>query len=349
MRQARWAVSLGLVLGLVLAAGPMAAYGATETAKATAIDKALAWLAGQQQGDGRWNIGDDNEDAGGTGAALLAFIDEGYSAGSPVIIDTGGGPVNYGDVVGKGLTYVFSRATTYPISNQPAGNPDSDGNGVGVKFVPGGNHNRDTYVTGIVASAVAATGTPGAVVANGPLTGWTYQQVVRNVVDYSAFGQVDSGNARGGWRYYANYDADNSTSQWPVIASLFATGMGVSAPAFMQSELKHWINYIQHYPTGDGGSDYDTGHGWGSNMSRTGALLIEMGFAGYPTGSAAEQARYLAALGYINSQWATYNNSTLERQLRAPVRHVVRVQGPGDDHRPDGHGRHAPPPGRRRH
>ena len=145
----------------------------------------------------------------------------------------------------------------------------------------------------------------------GPGGAWTHKDVVQNTVDYFAYGQADPGNsAQGGWRYYADYgQADNSTAQWPVIGMLFAQKMGVTAPSFVASELENWIDYIQHYP-GDGGSDYDTGHAWGSNMSRTGALLIEMAYAGYPTGDATEQARYAAALGYINGQWNTGPSAT---------------------------------------
>lgn len=49
---------------------------ATEAEKQAAIDAGLAWLAGQQEGDGRWEYGDPGSDIAATGAALLAFIEE---------------------------------------------------------------------------------------------------------------------------------------------------------------------------------------------------------------------------------------------------------------------------------
>ncbi len=322
------------VVSALVVLGTASAHAATETQKQNAIDAALAHLASIQKSDGRWDHGDDNYDAAATGAALYAFLEEGYSAGTNAVING----TDYGDVVGDGLSYLFSRASTYNIFNEPTGNPDIDGNGVGVKFVPGGtiwdgtnsNHNRDTYVTGLVATAIAATGTPNTVVTTGPLAvrtdgsgpggAWTYGDVMQNALDYFAYGQADPGNwARGGWRYYADYgQADNSTSQWPIIAHFVsqAKSMGAALPSTptyldVKGELKHWIDYIQNET--DGGSYYDSNFsGWGSNMSRTGALLIEMAYAGYPGSTAAdtdpgtsltENDRYQAALSYINTNW----------------------------------------------
>ena len=292
------------IVGLLFPANSMAA---TEAEKQAAIDAGLAYLAAHQQADGRWDAGDDNYDTASTGSALLAFLEEGYTAGTDVVISG----TNYGDVVGDGLQFLFSKATTYAISAEPAGNPDSDGNGVGVKFVPGQNNFRDTYVTGLVLPAIASTGTPNAVVTNGALAGWTYEQVVQNTVDYFAYGQADSGDARGGWRYYADYgQSDNSTAQWPPIAMLFAQKMGVNTPQFVKDELDYWIDYIQYLedPPGTGihgSSGYSTPD-YLNNEAKTGGLLVEMAFAGGYGGSAEESA----ALAYLNREWQDIQSST---------------------------------------
>lgn len=291
-------------------------HAATEAEKRAAIDSGLAWLGSQQQANGAWNYGDNNYDTAATGAALLAFLEEGYTAGSDVIIDPdGAGPgsaVNYKDVVGDGLNWIFSQAQTVQISGEPTGNPDTNGNGIGVKFVLGGANGRDTYVTGLALAALAkqAALTPNAVVnvAGSQVNGRTYAAVVQDVVDYFAFGQADPGNnARGGWRYYADYfDSDNSTSQWPVVGMLYAQAAGATVPQFVKDELRVWTNWIQN---SDGGSDYDTGHAWGSNVSRTGGWLMEAAFIGTdPT--MVTPADVTAALNYINGQWQTYANST---------------------------------------
>ncbi len=269
---------------------------ATEAEKRAAIDAGLAYLAANQNASGNWGGGTDYALAG-TGAALLAFLDE-----KP---NWGANAAAYQAVVDKGLDYIFSQASLVSIGVQPAGNPDSDSNGLGVKLYPGSTNSRDTYVTGICLPAIAASGTPGKTVTVGPLSGWTYQQVVRNVVDYFAFGQSDpiTGVNRGGWRYYANYgNSDQSTTQWPIIASLFAGNMGVSLPGWVGTELDSWITAIQ-YP--DGGAGYTPTARYGE-MNETGALLIEQAFRGRGVGNASVDA----ALAYINNGWKWVLGST---------------------------------------
>jgi hypothetical protein len=286
----------------------MAAMAATEAEKRTAIDDGLAWLASQQQANGSWRYSGGVEDAASTGAALLAFLEEKDNWGSNTAA--------YQTAVDNGVNYLLSRATPYNISVEPTGNPDTDGNGIGVKFVPGGNNSRDTYVTGLAMPAIAkvAAATPGTLVTTGPLAGrtdgtgaggaWTYKDVVQNTVDYFAYGQADPGNtARGGWRYYADYgESDNSTAQWPPIAMLYAQAVdGVTVPAFVKSEHNYWIDYIQN--AGSGGSGYDNPNSL-VNQSKTGGLLAEMAFTGYngsggPTDTGGNST-LTGALDYLN-------------------------------------------------
>jgi hypothetical protein len=40
----------------------------------------------------------------------------------------------HSQAIQKGLDYIFGKATLIPIGVQSAGNPDRDGNGVGVGF-----------------------------------------------------------------------------------------------------------------------------------------------------------------------------------------------------------------------
>jgi hypothetical protein len=218
--------------------------------------------------------------------------------------------------VQQGLDYIFSQATTYPIGIQPAGQPDSDLDGDGVKFVLGGNNGRDIYTTGLVVPAIVAGGAPGSVVTTGALAGQTYAAVVSDTVDYLAYAQNDApGTDQGGWRYWANYgSSDNSTSQWPVVAMDYASAWGISAPAFVETELDVWIGHIQNP---DGGSDYPNTKTWGSNVSRTGTLLLQMDYSDWPS-EGAHTAAYNAALNYIDGQWNTYNNATWDGNFGHP-------------------------------
>ncbi len=283
---------------------------ATEAEKRAAIDAGLAYLATTQNvTSGYFGSGTTEYLISYTGAALLAFEEEKANWGANAAA--------YQIVVDKGLDYLLNQASVVPISAQPSGNPDGDGNGQGVKLYPGGTFGHDTYVTGIALPAIASSGTPNKVVTVGALAGrtdgtgpggaWTYRDVAQNVVDYYAFGQSDpvSGNYEGGWRYSANQQtSDNSTTQWPVIGSLFASQMGVTAPAFVKTELAKWTQYTQLMNGTGTGYDGAAGYagkppsGYGE-MNETGSLLIQQAFLGWATGN----ARVDAAIDFIDRNW----------------------------------------------
>lgn len=298
-----------------------AVHAATEAEKRAAIDAGLAYLASTQTTSGlyagSWPAGGTDYMLSATGSALLAFLEE-----KP---NWGANAATYQQVVDRGLNYLLSNATVVPISAQPAGNPDGDLNGIGVKFYPGGANTRDTYVTGLVLPAIASSGTPNALVTVGPLATrtdgsgaggrWTYRDVVQNVVDYYAFGQSEgaSPGPRGGWRYYANYgSSDQSTTQWPVISMMYAQNMGVTTPAWVKSELTYWTNTIQQ---ASGAAMYMPGVVYGE-MNETGALLLEQDFLGWPT----SDAKVTAALDFIerNWQWILGNNTNYDGNFGHP-------------------------------
>lgn len=301
------------VAAAALGAMALSAYAATEADKRAAIDSGLAYLADQQQADGRWNYSNSVEDGASTGAALLAFLEE-----KP---NWGANAATYQTIVDKGLNYLFSKAQQVSISNQIYGNPDTNGNGIGLKFVPGGTNNRDTYVTGLVLPAIAkaAAETPNKLVIVGSQSGRTYAEVVQDTVDYFAYGQNDSGTGRGGWRYDANSGlSDNSTAQWPVIGMLYGQAVpGVTVPGFVKSELTHWIDYIQN--SGSGGSGYDS-PGYLVNESKTGGLLVEMAFAGYSGTSSGlgDKSDKAGALAYLNTTWKNFANNTWDGNFNHP-------------------------------
>lgn len=292
------------------------AFAATEAEKRAAIDAGLAYLATTQNANGSFDGGGTDYLIAQTGSALLAFLEEKANWGANA--------ATYQAVVDNGLNYLLNNVSVVSISPQTWGNPDGDGNGVGVKLYPGGADGRDTYVTGIVLPAIAMSGTPNALVTTGPLAGrtdgsgaggaWTYKDVVQNTIDYFAFGQNDAVNAyEGGWRYYANYgSSDQSTTQWPIIAALYASKMGVTVPTFVKTELAKWVDYIQNDVTGAAG--YTSPTSPYGEMNETGALLLMMDFLGMPTSNPDVQA----ALNYINLHWQETANSTWDGNFGHP-------------------------------
>ncbi len=268
------------------------AFAATEAQKQAVIDSGLAYLATQQQANGRWVYDNSTGDVGATGAALLAFIEEGHTPTSGTA---------YSNVVANGLNWIWqSGIKSVNISAQPMGNPDTNGDGIGYKFNSvSGSNSVDNYNTGIVLPALIKAGA-GSTVINSPgsvVNGKTYGQVAQNVVDFLAYSQADpaAGAAQGGWRYGTNVQgADNSVSQWPALALLYAKGAGYNVPQFVTEAQRIWLQYSQN--DSNGGAGYD---GPGSTSAlRTGSWLVQAKLSG--TLSAAE---IQAAKDYIDLHW----------------------------------------------
>lgn len=281
-----------VVLGLTVSA-----MAVTETEKQAAIDAGLAWLVSNQAGNGAWATGQGTDrDVAATAAALTAIAEEGYAVGDGTVYDT---------ALQNGLSYLLSNASKVTLG---------DGT-TGIRFVTG---HHETYATGTAIPAIVTAGEK-TMTANIGGTSYTYEEIVQKAANYFAHSQkkTDSiGGAptgeRGGWGYDYNANdrrSDNSNSQWPTLSLLYAESWGIhpivsgaNASATVKSELGLWINYIQG-PQGSSYYDWYGNAGWGENMSRAGALLLEMAYAGFPSGTAAEQAAYNACINYINTNW----------------------------------------------
>ena len=257
----------------VFGAFPMTVSAASEAEIQQAIDNGTAWLAAQQNPDGPWGT---TYEVGHTGLALIKLCSH--------------DPITYSDNISRGLDYLFANAYIVAIADQTAGDPDTNGNGIGVVFYADSGHSM--YETGIAVMALAECGcaTPDAVV-NVPgsaVDGWTYEQVLQDAVDYIAFAQTDSGYGRGGWTYTEQNNSgprsDNS------ISGYVALGLGyvetseceITVPSFVYDELDIWVDYIQNDVDGgtnDGGSGYTDPDGW-VNIYKTGNLLFQMALVG---------------------------------------------------------------------
>lgn len=290
MKKTNLSIALALAGTLAL---PAATQAATEAQKQAAIDSALLWLAGQQQADGRWNSNaGQTGDVAATGASLLSYLEEGHSPTSGTA---------YSTQVANGLNFIFDNAAYVPISDQPAGNPDGGGM-VGQGLRLGGNDNNQIYSTGLTLPAVVLAGLEAgldtAIVRPGSaVDGQTYRNVIQDAVDYLSWAQADTGTARGGWRYLPNTDADNSVSQWPALASIYAASAGIDTPQFVKDEQRFWIDYSQNDINGGGGYTDPSS----TTPLRTGSLMVQMTAAGLGTGSSQVQN----ALDYINNNWQT--------------------------------------------
>ncbi|MGD9972827.1 MAG: DUF1566 domain-containing protein [Desulfatirhabdiaceae bacterium] len=302
-----------------------------------AIDAGLWWLhtnmirnqyaagsPGYGQSYGYWF---DNDTAGAyelahTGAALDAF----QKHGSRLNGDFDNDP--YVENVILASNYLLANTHTIAIGAQTAGNPDVNGNGIGLvtNATSTANDRRQTYIGGICMMTLASSDAPNYVspVGLNNVYGRPLKDIVQDMVDFFAWGQSDpsTGIHRGGWRYWANSgQSDMSTTQWPVLGLLAAeTVMGpgkanVQIPAFVRSELAYYLVAMQNTTQTDenGAFSYDgkttTDHLYNCTKQGTGLICLEFNDA--PLTSTPIQS----ALGYLYRHWNDSGQDWPDNQL----------------------------------
>lgn len=275
--------------------------GATLTTKVNmAIDKGL-WNLHKQlvrstdsngQPSGYWS---GTYRVGYAAACLDAFQINGHQVSGNADEDP------YVETVLRALNYLFSQIHTVTIAAQPAGSPDSNGNGYG--FDCTAYSSDQMYETGIALLAIASCGAPDRVVltGNANVLGKKVREIGQEIVDFIAFAQQDTSSTRGGWRYTANGGADHSAVQWVVLGMETAeTNLRVTVPAFVRSELQVWCTYIQD---ASGGCGY-TSPGYWVNMAKSGGNLSILRFLGKDS----TDTKCADTLRYVSNNWNSTNN-----------------------------------------
>lgn len=300
---------VGFVLAIVLVA-PLS----ISTVKASwvpqddinnAIAAGLAYLnATQTQGnpnDGSWDLG-YYQGVASTALSVLCFENNGHLPDGNPATDP------YVDVVRRGLDYLLSKLIkVVGIGPQTHGDPDTNGNGYGI-YAPG----RGGYETGMVIMALVASGNKSRVATPTwpgrtfvpAVDGHTYEEIVREMVDFAAWAQSDSGVRRGGWRYspYNNQSgwSDNSVSPWFFLGLHTAELWGINAPAFVKTELEdHWLDYSQNDLTGGFGYRGPDDGVVGGYVSATGGGIIGLDYCGVP----ASDDRMVNATAFLAAHW----------------------------------------------
>lgn len=301
-----------------------------------AIDEGLWYLHRQQtrnpasSDDGRfaWS-GSYSRDGMVNASAVQAFQINNHFEGNPDAQDP------YADTVRRGLRYMFSRLVSTPITVQTQGNPDSNGNRLGVAPgngatpLPTGLGEDGPYQLGQFMDAIVSSKTPTKPVPAGtplaaltspsnPGGAYTYFDAVQDMVDMYAYGQVDPayGAYRGGWRYDWNYvNSDNSANQWAAIGILPARDIwGATVPQFVIDENLLWLSASQTPapPANATGYGY-TGRGEGSATSPSGLVQAIMDGV-----QKTDMARWVGVEQRMASQWNSwYRDSNDEYRLYA--------------------------------
>ncbi len=239
-------------------------------------------------------------------AATGTSVDAFQLHGSKANLDYDGDP--YVETVQRALNYLLANTYSFNIGVQLAGNPDTNGNGIGLVTNESDNLNdgRQTYIGGICMTALASSGAPNRVAAVGGTNvhNRKYADIVQDMVDFFAWGQVESSSVyhRGGWRYHANYtDSDMSTAQWPPLGMLAAEqNMGSTVPQFVRDELTLYLNALQNTVKDDDhgcfGYDYPTSI---PNITKAAAGIICHEFLGTPL----NDPKVEGAIGFIYRHW----------------------------------------------
>ncbi|MHC4842686.1 MAG: prenyltransferase/squalene oxidase repeat-containing protein [Planctomycetota bacterium] len=278
---------IAVLLIFLLATVP--AISATEEEIEESVVKGLEWLAAVQATDGSWGHSSCDRVAA-TGLVVLKFEDRAFDLGFSDPMDP---EYEYHQEVIDGLDYILSHMQVQAISPEPTGDPDTNGNGIGVYFVDCGGH--EIYNSSLAMAAIASSGNPE-----------LYGIILQDAVDYMAWTQADPacGAHRGGWRYGGGdvCDSDQSNTGYVTVALGYAaSGFGSIIPQFVKDEHSIWIDLMQDDVDGDthdGGSWYAPGWHW-VNILKTGNLIYEMALVG----DNPETQRVKDAIDYIERHW----------------------------------------------
>ncbi len=204
----------------------------------------------------------------------------------------------YASVVRGGIAFLLNGLASYDLNLQHDDNPDSNGNGIGLGW-PG---NRPIYELGAIMDALVASGTPDAIAQFGGVNvlGRRYQDIVQDMVDMYAWGQVDSGSRTGGWRYAWNSDADNSASQWAAIGIVAAERhFGCSVPEWVRDYNRTWLDTSYNSA---GFFGYTDRNAYRSGFATGPSGMVQMAFDNIHVAD----ARWRACEQYLESNWSDF-------------------------------------------
>ena len=262
-----------------------------------AIDDGLWWLYTQKEATGlsyyRWNNSHGyNYYANTTASAVHAYEINGY-------LETGDPDEDpYVNAVRGGIDYLLTTLRTYNMSLQAGGDPDSNGNGIGLAV----NSGRSIYETGAVMDAFVASGTLDAIarVGGANVLGRRYQDIVQDMVDVYAWGMYDY---RGGWQYSWNSGADNSASQWGAIGMVAAERhFGCTVPQWVKDSNDSWLNY-SYNSAGYFGYTGKSAHRSGYATGPSGMVQLSFG------GKDVTDSRWQACEVYLENRWDDFIRS----------------------------------------
>ena len=237
-----------------------------------------------------------------TPAGVCAAVDALEISGRTPDVNFSADP--YVEDVRRGLNYILAGATADVISTQPSGNPDVNGNGIGVYLSP----NEETAENAMCAQALSDSKARSfqSLVGYAGIYGRLYQDISEDTEEWFAFGINDGDGLNGGWGRHANSvpgtQPTTTLSMETILAIRSAeANMGATVPDFVRSTTKRFFDFTRHTAL-----DNDNG-GWGLSTAtgqvtaaQTAAGLTALEFLNVPQ----TDVRFRAGLGFLYRHWA---------------------------------------------
>ncbi|MBL3619163.1 MAG: PKD domain-containing protein, partial [gamma proteobacterium endosymbiont of Lamellibrachia anaximandri] len=198
----------------------------------------------------------------------------------------------YVETVDRGLKYLFTLLTKYDIAAQTYGEPDTNGNGIGISV----NSVRPIYEGGSVMDAIASSRSllQRTVTGVDNIKRRTYFDVLTDMADQYNWGQTDDATIGGGWRYSWNTSIDNSAAQWGAIGLQAAQDIfGIPVPLWVKERNDVWLNYSYN------GTGFGYG-GAGNGRATTPSGMVQLAFDDFEV----TENRWATAEDWIGSQWS---------------------------------------------
>lgn len=246
------AVSVTVAVALVAAtAGPATADKASpaltkyEEKVDQSIDRALAWMAKNQQPDGSWTKNERSRNATGiTSLCLMAFLAKGHTPGA--------GP--YGEVLNKGVDFIVKHQMS---------------NGMLIRGSSGHGPMYSHCISALMLSEVS-----GMVDADRQKKIDEALSKAMRVILAAQQVQKDTRSA-GGWRYqHDSRDSDISCTSWAIMALRSARNNGAAVPT---EAIERGVGYVMRcQQRRDGGFAYQPGGGSGWGRTGTALLCLEL-------------------------------------------------------------------------
>jgi len=212
-----------------------------------AIDRALAYLAEQQERDGSFPSRGMRHNTGIASLCVMAFLAKGYSPGAEP----------YGDVIDKGVDFVV-------------GTSQNNGMLVGQQHSHGAmySHTISTLMLSEVTGMVDPERQRRVDAALG--------KALRLLLAAQKVSKSDK--HRGGWRYQHNSrDSDISCSGWALMSLRSARNNGAAVP---KDSIEKAVEFVMNCrQKRDGGFSYQPGGG--SGLARTGTALLCLELCGF--------------------------------------------------------------------